>query len=210
METVEALAARLRSNPADREAFQSLKALYRQRGDFASLANLIAGWAGWVPDDRAAAAAYVEVGDLLGSELRDSTQAQTFYLEALRRDPTNLGACDALHGLWEADRQFQKLAELLHNQIDLHSRQGTAPKQLAVLRYRLGELCAKHLQQPVEALQQYREALELDPSMLRAMYEARQLCIAQGDLRGAAQLYESEAAVEPNTERRASLLAELA
>jgi tetratricopeptide (TPR) repeat protein len=210
MDTVQALTARLRSNPADSEAFQHLKALYRQGSDFASLANLIAGWAGWVSDDRAAASAYVEVGDLLASEMQDTAQAETFYQEALRRDPANLAACDALHGIWEARGEFGRLAELLQEQIELHAQQATAPKQLAVLRYRLGELYAKHLQRPDEALQEYREALELDPALLRAMYEARQLCLAQGDLRGAAQLYESEATVEPNAERRASLLAELA
>ena len=46
--------------------------------------------------------------------------------------------------------------------------------------------------------------------LLRAMYEARQLYIADGDLRAAAELYDREAAAEADPERRSALLLELA
>ncbi len=210
MQTVEALVARLRNNPADREAYEILKGLYWQQGDYASLANLIAGWAGWVSDDRAASSAYLEVADLLAHKLADPAQAERFYQEALRRDPINLAACDALCSLWEGQNQHERLAAFLQDQLQLLAEHGAAPKQLAVLRYRLGELWGKHLRQPTEALRHYRKALELDPSLLRAMYEARQLHLEQGELRAAAELYDREAAAEPSPERKVGLLVELA
>ena len=43
MDTAEALAARLRGNPEDHEAYLALKALYARNGEYGSLANLIAG-----------------------------------------------------------------------------------------------------------------------------------------------------------------------
>ena len=51
------LIARLRRNPDDHEAFRALGDLYRQVGDFASLANLLEGWAGRSQDARRAAQA---------------------------------------------------------------------------------------------------------------------------------------------------------
>jgi tetratricopeptide (TPR) repeat protein len=210
METAEVLAARLRSNPADLEAYESLKALYRSHGDVASLVNLIAGWAGWVPDDAAASAAYLEVADLLAHEVGDPAQAEAYYLEATRRDPLNTAASDAIEALWEAHGQFPKLAEFLQDQVQVLARLGAGPKQLAVRRYRLGELWSKQFGRSPEALHHYRKAFDLDPSLLRAMYEARQLYLADGDLRAAAELYDREAAAEVNPERRIALLLELA
>jgi tetratricopeptide (TPR) repeat protein len=210
METIEALAARLRTNPADSEAYLALKTLYREQGDHGSLANLIAGWAGWVGDDRAASSAYLEVGDVLAQQLCDLTQAEAFYLEALRRDPLNFGACEALHVLWEGQGEYNKLSDFLHEQLQALGNHGASPKQLAVLRYRLGDLWGKRLERPAQALHHYRKALDLDPGLLRAMYEARQLLIAQGDLRGAAELYEREAATESSPERKVALLTEVA
>jgi tetratricopeptide (TPR) repeat protein len=210
METAEVLAARLRSNPADYEAYEALKAFYRSHGDMASLVNLIAGWAGWVPDDRAASRAYMEVADVLSQQLGDLAQAETFYVEALRRDPLNVAASEAAQSLWESQGQHSRLAEYLQEHVQTLSRLGAPVKQLAVLRYRLGELWSKRFGRAHEALHHYRKAVELDPTLLRALYEARQLYLADGDLRSAAELYDREAAAETDPERRSILLLELA
>jgi len=120
MDSVEALAERLRSNPADREAYQSLRALYRSHGDYGSLANLVAGWAAWVGDDHAAAAAYVEVGDVLAQQLGDAAQAEGFYLEALRRDPLCVAGFDALDALLENQGDFDdEVLSALHEISDV-------------------------------------------------------------------------------------------
>ena len=210
MRNAEALTAKLRANPADQEAYEELKALYRSQGDFASLVNLIAGWAGWSTDDRASSRAYIEVADLLAHQLAETAQAESFYLEALRRDPLSVAGSEALQTLWETQGEFAKLGDFLQDQVQLLSRLGAPHKQIAVLRYRLGELWSKHFGRNPEALHHFRKALELDPSMLRAMYEARQLCLADGDMRAATELYEREAATETNPERRVALLLELA
>src|SRR6188474_994125 len=111
MDNAEALAARLRENPEDFQAYEALKALYRRSGDIASLANLIAGWAGWVADETASSEAFREVGDLLAGPLADMQRAEEYYLEALRRDPRNLAALDALEAALvaagAADRAWQ-------------------------------------------------------------------------------------------------------
>jgi tetratricopeptide (TPR) repeat protein len=210
MRTAEALAARLRANPADLEAYEALKSLYRSQGDLASFVNLVAGWAGWVSDDRAASRAYVEVADVLGQQLGEVAQAETFYFEALRRDPLSVAASDALQSLWESQNDFAKLAEFLQEQVQALARVGAPQRQLAVLRYRLGEVWSKRFGRIPEALHHYSKALELDPGMLRAMYEARQLHLAEGDTRAAAELYDREAAAETSPERRVALLLELA
>ncbi len=76
-----------------------------------------------------------------------------------------------------------------------------------MLRYRLGELWGE----PLGRARSRRcttsaRRSSSTPSSCGALYEARQLCLAAGDLRGAAELYEREASAEPTLERKVALL----
>src|SRR5262245_54193535 len=193
MDNVEALTARLRANPADWDAYQALKTTYQRLGDYGSLANLIAGWAGWVADPRLASEAYLEVGDVLAVRLGDLGQAESYYLQALQHDALNLGALEQLQALLEGQAQYAKVQGLLEQHAHALAQLGAPTKHIAVLHYRLGELLAKRMRQEDAALQQFRYALELDPTLLRAAYEARQIDLARGDLRAASVMYEREA-----------------
>lgn len=210
METLELLTARLRSNPADHEAYQGLKAHYAARGDLGALVPLITDWAQSTRDARAASAAFVEAGDLLLRGGDTHGQAEELYREALRRDPLSFGALEALLTLFQEQQRDDDAAEFLRLEVRRLPQLGASPKQLAFLRYRLAELCDKRLHRYPEALQHYTEAYEQDPTFLRAMYDARQLHIANSDWQAAAELYRREATAEPQVERKAGLLRELA
>ncbi|MDH5675174.1 MAG: hypothetical protein OEZ06_23815 [Myxococcales bacterium] len=210
MESAEALAARLRDNPADADAYERLKAAYRQRGDHASLANLLSGWASWTPDAEGASRALAEVGDLLSQHLGDLEQAEAHYLEALRRYPYNTDASEALQTLWERQGDYHKLTNFLQEQLQSLTDLGVAASELAALRYRLGQLWSTHFDAPDEALHHFRRALDLDPSLARAAYDARQICQAAGDYRAACELFDREVAAETDPQRKSQLLLELA
>lgn len=209
METAEALADRLRANPDDRAAFAALRAHYEQLGDYGSLANLLAGWAGWVSDQRAASDALVEVGDLLASTLQDPARAEEYYLEAAQRDPENLAAIEALQNLWEASQQHVRVVELLQQQLDRLAAVPNSQRSSAHLRLRLGLLLDEVFAQPQQAMLEFRKAAELDPGLVRASYEVRRMCLQAGDLRGAVDYYEREIHAEPELARRLALLIEL-
>ena len=209
MDTAEALAARLRANPADQAAFTALRAHYEQHRDYASLANLIAGWAGWVADDQAASAGFAEVGDLLSGPLADPQRAEEYYLEAVRRDAENIGALEALQSMWEGVGEHGRVLELLQQQLDRLVMLPNAERSCALVRLRIGLLLDHVFGRPAEALQAFRKAIELDPTLVRAIYEARRMCLTAGELRGAAELYEREVSAEPDVARRLTLLLEL-
>lgn len=210
METLELLTARLRSNPADHEAYRGLQSYYAARGDLGAVVNLVSERAPALGDGRTVSAAYVEAGDLLVQRGDPHGQAEALYHEALRRDPLNVAALEALLALWRAQERDEDAAEFLRREVRRLPQLGASPKQVAFVRYRLAELCDKRLHRYPEALQHYAEAFEQDPSFLRAMYDARQLHLAASNWRAAAELYEREAAAESNPERKAGLLRELA
>ena len=91
-----------------------------------------------------------------------------------------------LQPLWEGAGDYRALTEFLQDHLVVLEDYGAPAADIAILHYRLGELRGKQFDQPQEALQHYRKAFDLDPTMLRALYEARQLCLASGDLRAAA------------------------
>ncbi|HEX2677905.1 MAG TPA: tetratricopeptide repeat protein, partial [Polyangiales bacterium] len=182
---------------------------YRRVSDFPSLANLISGYASYTTNDQEAAAAYREVADLLANSLGDPKRAEGYYRRAVQRDPRNLDAFEGLQALLARANRLPELTELITAQLDLLERQKADPRDIAVLCYRLGELWSKHFDRADEALAHYRRAYELDPRLLRAIYEARLLYLARGDRRSAAALYEKEASAEPEPARKQLLLREL-
>lgn len=208
-DVADALAQRLAHNPGDAEAYRALCAHYRTVSDFASLANLIAGYAAFTPNDQEAGRAYHEVAEILDHSLHDDRRAEGFYRRALQRDPRNLQASEGLQGLLSRTGRLAELTELITAQLETLVQQQADPRDVALLWYRLGELWGKHFERADDALAHYRRAYELDPQLLRAVYEARLLLLAAGDRRGAALLYEKEAAAETDPARKGFLLHEL-
>ncbi|HEX7479433.1 MAG TPA: hypothetical protein VF331_16640 [Polyangiales bacterium] len=205
----DAMVRRLSANPSDTEAYRALHDHYRAIGDFASLANLVSGLASYTPDDRTASLAYQEVAELLDQRLGDPRRAEGFYRKALKRQPANLDASEGLQALLERGGRLRELTELIAGQVETLEGCGGDPRDIAVLCYRLGELWGKHFDRLDEALAHYRKAYELDPRLLRAVYEARQLQLQRGDRRAAVALYEKEAGAEPDPARKVLLLREL-
>ncbi len=208
-DVADALANRLAQNPGDREAYRALCEHYRAEGDVASLANLIAGFASFTKDDQEGSRAYQEVARLLEDSLGDERRAEGFFRRAVQRDPQNLEAAEGLQALLARSGRLPELTALVTGQLETLERQNADPRDLAVLCYRLGELWGKHFDRPDEALVHYRRAYDLDPRLLRAVYEARLLLLARGDRRGAVGLYEKEAAAESEPARKGLLLREL-
>src|SRR5258708_3359242 len=103
------LAQRLAGNPHDLEAYRALHDYYRDAADYASLANLVAGLAGYTRDDRVASAAYQEVAELLEQRLNDPKRAEGFYRKALQRAPTNVEASEGLQALLERGGRLREL-----------------------------------------------------------------------------------------------------
>jgi tetratricopeptide (TPR) repeat protein len=206
----EELIGRLRRNPADHQAFVALRAHYHQRGDWASLANLIEGWAGRAPDGAAAAQAYLESGDLVYSALADRERALALYERALERMPTHADSLGRLEAILEESGDAQRLLQVLERHADRLQRVGADPRWIAGIHYRLGELLERRFQRTDRAVLHYRKAFEFDPGHVPAIYGAREIYRNAGNLKAAAQLYEMEIAAEPDLTRRASLLRELA
>jgi tetratricopeptide (TPR) repeat protein len=210
---IDHLKVRFRRNPNDDEAYLALRSALSQHRDFASLAEVIEAHAASVgaSDRNRASLEYRESAELAVQAGDRAGKAQDLYRNALRLNPLNQPAAEGFQWLLEDRQQYQDLAEFLQSYIPaLEETEGKDVKYLALLKFRLGELWNKRFEFSDLALTCYLDAFDLDASLLAAAFEAREICLANGDLTEAADLYDFEAAAETNLERKTVLLSEAA
>jgi golgin subfamily B member 1 len=208
--TAQELIARLRRNPDDTEAFASLRAHYQRIGDYASLANLLEGWAGRTRDQAAGAHALYEAGELVLGALTDRERAIRLYERALVIEPRHQDAFLRVRTLFEEAGEFRRLAELLERQGAAMAKAGLDPRDVALLYHQLGELWEHRFSRVDKAVHHYRRAFELDPMLVPAIYAAREIYRQAGNIKAAATLLEKEAKAELDATRRLALWRELA
>lgn len=207
--TADELIARLRRNPDDVAAYQALRTHYHRLGDFASLVNLLEGWAGRVQDPAGASQSLFEAGELAWGALHDQARGMSFYERALQRNGAHADAFARLSGMYETNGDFTRLAQLLEGHADALGRTNTDPRTVAALHQRLGELWETTFQRPDKAILHYRRAFELDPMLVPAIYAAREIYRHAGNMKACATLLEQEIKAEQDGERRIALLREL-
>lgn len=210
---VEQLKTRLRRDPDDTQAYVALKNLLARQGDFASLAELLEARAARLSasDRVGASVAYQEAAESALQSAANFVRVKDLYQKALRSNPLNQPATEGLQWLFENLGQHQALVEFLQNHIAiLESNPGTDLKYLALLKFRLGELWNKRFEFSDLALTCYLDAAQLDPTLLAATFEAREIYLGNGDFKQAAELYDQEAEAETNIERKVLLLTESA
>jgi hypothetical protein len=208
--TADELIARLRRNPDDASAYASLRAHYQRTGDHASLANLLEGWAGRSANHQAAAQAFFEAGELAFGSLGDQPRGMRFYERTLERNPAHVEAGFRLQTIYEESGDQRRLAELLERRVEALTQAGGAALDIAALHHRLGEIWEHAWKRADKAVFHYRKAFELDPTLVPAMYAAREIYRQAGNVKAAATLCELEAKAEPDPERKVALLRELA
>lgn len=207
--TADELIARLRRNPDDSAAFAALKAHYHRKGDFASLANLVEGWATKSRRPEEAAASFVEAAEVVARRLNDRQRAISLYERSLDRSPLQQEAWTRLGELFEQAGDDRKLVELLERRVDALSKAGADPHHIAGVHQQLGEMWEHKFKRVDRAIFHYRQAFDLDPTLVPAIYAAREIYKKAGNLKAAATLYALEANAETDTGRKIALLREL-
>lgn len=208
--TADELIARLRRNPDDVAAYGALRTHYHRQGDFASLVNLLEGWAGRTHDPAAASQSFFEAGELAWGALQDQARGMQFYERAMERNPAHADAFGRLSSFYESSGDFTRLAQVTEAHADGLGRSGGDPRIAAALHQRLGELWETTFQRPDKAILHYRRGFELDPTLVPAIYAAREIYRRAGNMKAVGTLLEQEIKAEQDGERRIALLRELA
>ncbi len=204
------LIARLHRNPDDGTAYAELRAHYHRMGDYASLANLLEGWAARQTDPGAAASAFHDAGDLCQGFLDDQPRAISLFERALARDPMHYESSRRLEETFEAAGDDRRLLDVLEKRSAALTQAGADARHVAAIEHQIGELFEQRLGRVDRAIGHYRRAFELDGSLVAAIYSAREIYRQAGNLKAASKLYDEEVTAEPDPLRKVALLREVA
>jgi tetratricopeptide (TPR) repeat protein len=191
-------------DPADREAWEPLIAVYRRIGDAEKLASLIAGVVDYVDDpDERSKLRLLRVKIVL-DDLHREEEAATALREIVDDDPSQVDAAMLLANLLEKAGRADDLADLLSKQLDAAKDRSDAAK-VAVLALRLGKLLEKS--DPVAARNVYYTGLDWD-GQSRELLRALLKVLEGGDASERADAMEKLLAIEsgPDAEKLALAL----
>jgi tetratricopeptide (TPR) repeat protein len=163
------------------------------------------------PDATYAAHWLAEAAQVWSTTLGDPRRAATLLMKAIERDPASDVASDRLAALYRDKGDHRALVALYERRakaLAAVARDDAAlTHRLSVLHEDLGRLWQEPpLSQPRKAIENYRKAFEVDPTAVTAIYAARELLKAQGDLQQALPLYELEIRAIDDDGRKLALL----
>jgi len=168
----------LEEQPDHRAALDALLVIVENEGATRDLVELLRRKGDLCEDRDERAALLVRLAHLYQSELDDTESAIEALDRALGESDHPL-AYEGLERLYRRTRRWDQLAMLYERQID--QRIGDP----AAVRYELGELCLRRLEQPWRALDQFREALSQNPEH-EPTVRILETLVEQSDFRSAA------------------------
>ncbi|HSY23159.1 MAG TPA: tetratricopeptide repeat protein, partial [Polyangiaceae bacterium] len=185
-EALEVYRAVYEADGENTEAIAALERLYRQSSRFGDLLEIYEKKRELATAGAEKQAINYEIAKLYENEIHDVDKAIETYGRVLEDEPSDAQALAALDVLYGRLGRWEPYVEILRRRIELD----VGEAQLVDLKYRLGQTLAKHLDDAVGALENYREILFIEPQHegARAALET----MLDGPLRGdAAAILES-------------------
>ncbi len=193
------------ADPADREAWEPLVAVYRRLGDARKLAELLGAVVEFVDDMGERGRLRLErVRTMVEGLALDDAQAAPLLREIVDEDPSQLEASLMLSAVLERTGDKDELAALLSRQIDAAKDRGDAPT-IASLALRLGQLVEER--DRGEARSVYYTGLDWEPASKDLLEALLGLLDGAEDATERADVTERRLAVEQGPHAEAMALA---
>jgi tetratricopeptide (TPR) repeat protein len=152
----------------DREALSALGDIYARQENWRDLVEVLEREVSVADDDATRVAIYSDLGRVWSDKLQRNKNALESWERALDIDPSNVDALFAMATIQESSESYADLVETLHRIVDV----GAATLDDSALQnvyMRLGNVYSEKQQQPVEAVEAYNRALEVNPRAFEAM-----------------------------------------
>ncbi|MBW2510239.1 MAG: tetratricopeptide repeat protein, partial [Deltaproteobacteria bacterium] len=145
----------LEIDPDDVQSIDRLIELQMQLGRWSALLQTYERKAEVVSDPDVRKALFTAMGQVQEVQLDDADKAIDAYQRALEIDPDDLAALGHLDGLYAETSQWRDLLQVLERQAELVADD----QQRIELRFRIAELWRRHLEDPTQAIEIYRDIL---------------------------------------------------
>lgn len=163
-EAIDAFESVLEIDPDHSEALEFLTEMYEKRRDWKKLVDVRRRSVEALEDEEQKLAGLKEVAELASEKLRKPDVATELWLQVRENAPKDRDALDALEQLYEKDRDYEKLAEVVEQKVELVEDDAEAMG----LFQKLGMLYSDRLEDAESAIEAWRRALEIEPDDRKA------------------------------------------
>ncbi len=146
-----------------RPTLEALVELYQTQGDFEHVIQFKTQIAEMAEVDERHQT-LIDIGELWSSKLNNPQKAIQALVDAMDIKPDDHRLLHKLLGLYQDSRQWQKAIEIIERISDLDERPTAKSKYM----YTIGVILRDELKNSDEALARFDEALDMDPTQLRA------------------------------------------
>lgn len=178
----------LQLKPGDRETLQALARLHEARGDWQQVATVLRWLAEGAPALTERGSWLARLGEVYQQRMGDLDRAREAWQQVLEIDPEEPHAIARLQELFDAQKDWARLAEVLARRIRL---EGDPAEAVALLQRRASILEAS-LSRPRQAILALEEARERIPGEPKTLHHLRRLLLEQGEFRRAVETIEEE------------------
>jgi cytochrome c-type biogenesis protein CcmH/NrfG len=205
---IESIVGRLVQNPHDHEALTM--AHQAGQSDPKVYATILERVGNGSTDPALACYWLTEAANVWTTALSDAPRAARALMAAIERDPTQAAAADRLAELYRERGDAKALVALLERRskalTPLAARDSALRQPLAQVHEELGRLWNEPpLSQTKKAADNYRKAIEFDPTSQFAIYALRELLKAEGAWSDAIPYFELEQRIVDDPERKLAL-----
>ncbi|MCC7540253.1 MAG: tetratricopeptide repeat protein, partial [Deltaproteobacteria bacterium] len=193
----------------DPEALAALGDLYARQENWRDLVDILERQVSIAEDDEHRIGLFTRLGQVWGEKLGRDRNALDSWQRVLELDPGRTEALFAIASIHRTNSAFHELVETLTRIIEV----GAATLEDQALRdvyAELGRLYTEQLQQPYDAIDAWRHALEIRPDDLEALDALDALYRSEGQWEQCIQITEKKAQVLPGQEERIALLLSVA
>ncbi|MEZ4362322.1 MAG: tetratricopeptide repeat protein [Kofleriaceae bacterium] len=145
------------------QALDALERLYLGKGRFTDLLEVYERKLALTSDGDERVRIHSRIGQLYEDEVRDDKQAILAYQAILDAVGDENSALSALDRIYARNQMWAELADVLGRQITVVSPDEDRDRYLE-LKYRLGAVREQHLSKVEDAIEAYRDVLDLDPA----------------------------------------------
>ena len=188
-EAIKAFETVLELDPEHAQALQFLKQMYEKRRDWEKLIAANQREIAKIADRAERASRRVEVAKLSSEKLKKPAVSIELWRQVLEDAPENLEAFGELEKLYEREKAWSELGEVLQQQVALSG--ADAAKRSALL-VKLGILYTEKVNAPDRAVAAWQALLQTEPDNRRAQDALKKLYLQQRDWNALEQFYAAQ------------------
>ena len=179
-------------DPVEPQALERLREIHGKRRNWRELMDLSRKEAAHRKGAEARRL-YKEIAELAAKKLGDNREGIQVWNQVLEQDPNDAEALTELANLYQREKRWPALAEVLHRQVE---QADDAARTLELLTA-LGEIYTRHLDDSAVdgAIEVWKRVLELEPESTKANNVLRDLFVKQQRWSDLEQLFESRAEI---------------